>query len=89
MGRSNTESSGDSVSQALKLRWKFQLSNLVYAISNQANPIALVFEDLQWAHTDALGKLSPNQKKYLCYRSLCNGYHLSLRSRHNPIDLNR
>lgn len=62
MGRSNTESSGDSVSQALKLRWKFQLSNLVYAISNQANPIALVFEDLQWAHTDALGKLSPYQK---------------------------
>ena len=40
---------------ALKLRWKFLLSNLVYAMCSQSQPIVLLFEDLHWATDDALG----------------------------------
>eukprot|EP00804_Cyclotella_cryptica_P023452 CCRYP_012112-RA/>CCRYP_012112-RA protein AED:0.05 eAED:0.05 QI:1315/1/1/1/0.75/0.55/9/220/927 len=43
---------GDS--QVLHRGWKFLLSNLIFAISREAHPIALVFEDLQWADEDAL-----------------------------------
>lgn len=46
--------SGDGAT--LKLRWKLLLSNLVYAIASQEHPIVLVFEDLQWADDDTLGK---------------------------------
>ena len=44
---------------ALKLRWKFLLSNLVYAICSQSHPMVLLFEDLHWATDDALGWLCP------------------------------
>ena len=39
----------------MKLRWKVLFSNLVYAISSQQHPIALVFEDLHWADEDTFG----------------------------------
>jgi hypothetical protein len=54
-GEDNLECSvGDS--QVLHRGWKFLLSNLIFAISRQAHPIALMFEDLQWADEDALGR---------------------------------
>ena len=36
---------------------KFLLSKLVYAISRESHPIAILFEDLHWADRYALGKL--------------------------------
>ncbi|KAL3777487.1 hypothetical protein ACHAWO_007357 [Cyclotella atomus] len=54
MGRQDSVARGDNISQALNLRWKLLLSNLVYAISSQDHPIALVFEDLHWANEDTL-----------------------------------
>lgn len=45
MGRQDSVARGDNISQALNLRWKLLLSNLVYAISSQDHPIVLVFED--------------------------------------------
>ena len=41
----------------MRLGWKFLLSNLVYAISSQSHPIALVFEDLHWADEDTFGEV--------------------------------
>lgn len=43
-------------SGAVKLRWKFLLSNLVRAISSHSHPIALLFEDLHWADDDTFGE---------------------------------
>jgi predicted ATPase len=56
LGRQSPVNRGSGDSQALKLRWKFLLSTLVYAISSQSHPIALVFEDLHWADADTLGE---------------------------------
>lgn len=37
---------------------KFLLSKLICAISREFHPVALLFEDLHWSNSDALGKLS-------------------------------
>jgi predicted ATPase len=57
MGRQDSVARGDNISQALNLRWKLLLSNLVSAISSQDHPIALMFEDLHWANEDTLGEM--------------------------------
>jgi predicted ATPase len=57
MGCQDSVARGDNISQALNMRWKLLLSNLVHAISSQDHPIALVFEDLHWANEDTLGEM--------------------------------
>ena len=57
LGCQDSVARGDNISQALNMRWKLLLSNLVHAISSQDHPIALVFEDLHWANEDTLGEM--------------------------------
>ena len=56
LGGRDAPDRGDGDAPALKLRWKFLLSTLVFAISSRSHPIALIFEDLQWADEDTLGE---------------------------------
>jgi predicted ATPase len=57
MSRQDSVHRNDNISQALNLRWKLLLSNLVYAISSQDHHIVLVFEDLHLADEDTIGEL--------------------------------
>lgn len=54
LGRRVSRDLGEGDSKAMKLRWRFLLSNLIAAISSKHHPIALLFEDLQWADEDTL-----------------------------------
>jgi predicted ATPase len=47
--------SGDS--RVLPMRWKFQLSNLIQAISRRSHPCIIMFEDLHWADESTLDTL--------------------------------
>jgi predicted ATPase len=46
-----------AATENLATRWTLLLAKLIYAISKEAHPIALIFEDLHWADQDAIGEL--------------------------------